>query len=374
MRAYFVHVERPVFHPRRVIAWSAVIALVLTVAVVLPEVVTILFAGFAGMVGAAALTGMAGWVSRHTKLSLRWSVVLVIFLGLVVVASYVVWTVFVTAPQLMALMERVPQALADLQEALRRMGVGDVVDVEAILESPLRLLRENDSLRSRLLGVFTNGVAVVAGLVLVLFLAMYTALESRRLAGAVVRLFPPHRRARMGSVGAAVSVGLQRWLVGRSFSAGVVGISTGIAVWALGVPLPLSLGILAALLTFVPNIGPVLTMIPAGLLALTVSPTIALVVLGIYVGVQFLESYLLTPIVQERAVHVPPSLLLFTQALFGVLFGLLGVVLAAPLLAVGIVLTRELYVEDRLESEAEEDEEREDAAAPEAPPRQVPAE
>lgn len=338
--------ERPQFHPGRVVAWSSVLAVGLGTTALLPEAVTVFLVGFLGVVLAAVLSGMGAWIERHTGLGRRLSVTAVLLAFALLIAGLVVWTVFVTGPEVARFAGRIPSAMENLEGLLRRLGLGSVVSA---FESPLEALIRSEALRARVLGVFSNGLAAVVSFFVVLFIGIYGALQADIYVAGAIRLFPLERRARMERVGHRVIADLQRWLAGVSISAAFIGISTGLAVWALDVPLPLSIGLLAGLLSYIPNVGPILTVIPAGLLALTVSPFTALAVVGIYSGVQLLESYLLSPLVQERAVRVPPGLLLFAQVLLGILFGLLGVALAAPLLAVLIVLVRELYIVDRLE-------------------------
>ena len=127
----------------------------------------------------------------------------------------------------------------------------------------------------------------------------------------------------------------------------VGGITTG-GLWLLGVPLAPALGLFAALAEFVPNVGPFLAFIPALVLALTESATRALAVLLLYLGVQGFESYVLTPLVEKRAVALPPALTITAQVLMAVLAGGLGLALATPLAAAALVLVQRLYVEDTL--------------------------
>jgi predicted PurR-regulated permease PerM len=127
-----------------------------------------------------------------------------------------------------------------------------------------------------------------------------------------------------------------------------IGLLTGIGLALLGIPLAFVLAVIAALLTFVPNIGPVVSAVPAVLLGLIRSPGTALAVLGLYLGVQMVESYLLSPIIDRKTVYLPPAATIAAQLVMGVAAGLLGVALATPLLAVAIVLVRTLYVEDAL--------------------------
>ena len=114
----------------------------------------------------------------------------------------------------------------------------------------------------------------------------------------------------------------------------------------------LFLGLLAARFNFIPNFGPLISGVPAFLLALADSPTKALWVVALYIFAQSLEGYVLTPLVQRRAVELPPALLILFQVLAGLLLGGLGVVLAAPLLAVIVVAVKMLYVEDVLGDDA----------------------
>lgn len=113
-------------------------------------------------------------------------------------------------------------------------------------------------------------------------------------------------------------------------------------------PLAFTLALIAGILNFVPYIGPLVSAVPAVLLALLQGPQVALYVALLYLGAQTIESYVLTPLVQQRAISLPPALTLSAQTLLGVLLGILGVVLATPLAAITLVVIRKLYVEDAL--------------------------
>ena len=194
---------------------------------------------------------------------------------------------------------------------------------------------------SNVLGALAYGVVFVA-------LGLYLAIDPGVYVRGLVRLVPRPRRARVQEVLQEVGATLGHWLVGRIVSMGIVGgITTG-GLWLLGVPLAPALGFLAALAEFVPNVGPFLAFVPALLLALTESTTRALAVLLLYLGVQGFESYVLTPLVEKRAVALPPALTITAQVLMAVLVGGLGLALATPLAAAALVLVRRLYVEDTL--------------------------
>ncbi|MGD8590575.1 MAG: AI-2E family transporter, partial [Chromatiales bacterium] len=144
---------------------------------------------------------------------------------------------------------------------------------------------------------------------------------------------------------------LRWWLIGRITSMTVVGILTGIGLWFIDMPLVLALSFTAAILSFIPLIGPILSAIPAVLLGLVEDPLKALNVLLVYTSVQFLEGNFITPLIQKRAIALPPAMLLTAQLLMGVLFGFFGVLLATPLAVTVIVVVQLLYVQDLLGSQ-----------------------
>ena len=137
-------------------------------------------------------------------------------------------------------------------------------------------------------------------------------------------------------------------MIGRVISMVVVGLAIGIGLWLLGVPLALALGSIAFLLDFIPFIGPLVAAVPALLVAFAISPTLAASVALLYGGVQLVEGYVLTPLIEQRSVRLPPALTIAAQVFFGVVTGALGVLFATPLTAAAVTLVQKLYVEDAL--------------------------
>ena len=129
----------------------------------------------------------------------------------------------------------------------------------------------------------------------------------------------------------------------------LIGILTFLGLWFLDIPLALTLSLLACALTFIPNFGPILSAMPAVLFAMSQGVATAGYVIGLYVVVQTLESYLVTPLIQQRTISLAPALTIVSQLILGVLAGVTGLALAAPLTAASLVLVREMYVKDVLE-------------------------
>jgi predicted PurR-regulated permease PerM len=185
----------------------------------------------------------------------------------------------------------------------------------------------------------------VAGILIVLFGGLYLTIEPSLYARGVARLVPPRNRERVAEALLASGRALRRWMAGTAVNMVIVGALTTVGLLALGIPAALALGLIAGLLEFVPIFGPVIAAVPALAVALIISPVHALWVLLLFLAIQQLESNVITPLVMKGAVRLPPALTMMFQVLMAVLFGFLGLLLAVPLLAATVVLTRRLYVE-----------------------------
>ncbi|MBQ5942735.1 MULTISPECIES: AI-2E family transporter [unclassified Massilia] len=198
-------------------------------------------------------------------------------------------------------------------------------------------------------GLFFTGVlGAVGNVIIILFVGIYFAATPHLYTSGAVRLIPQTRRDRARQVLQELGHTLASWLMGKAASMLIVGIATSVGLSMLGVPLALILGIIAGLLDFIPYLGPIMAGVPAVLLALSISPELALYTVLLFVGVQLVEGYLLQPLIEARAVDLPPALVIVMQLIFGTLFGFAGVALATPLAAVLSVLVKMLYIEDVL--------------------------
>ena len=185
----------------------------------------------------------------------------------------------------------------------------------------------------------------IADIVLVLFLAMYLAVDPSTYRNGFLLLLPRAVRDDVGAALDASGVALRQWLIGQLGAMAVVGVLTGLGLWAVGVPLALPLGILSGILDFVPFIGPLLAAIPGLLIAFSQSPQIAVYAALVYVTVQFVEGNIVLPLAQKWAVSLPPALSLLGIVAFGLAFGLLGMLFAMPLTVVAVVMIRKLYAD-----------------------------
>ncbi len=301
----------------------------------------------AGVLLSLLLSAFTDVISRRTPLSRKaaYPVVLLLLVGVVTGA------VWLAAPsvsrQVDELTESLPRAVARLTERIGEYRwASDLLEqVPAPEEAALSADSETLAQTTSFLSSTAGGVA---SFFIALFIGVYLGAQPDLYTRGLLHLVPPARRARAREVLEEISSTLRQWLLARFISMAIVGVFTTAGLWLLGVPLALTLGLLAALLQFIPNFGPILSAVPAVLLALVDSPRLALWVIVLYAGLQLVESYFITPLVQQRLASLPPVLVIVSQLLGGILFGFLGFALATPLLAVTMVLVKRLYVEDRL--------------------------
>jgi predicted PurR-regulated permease PerM len=183
---------------------------------------------------------------------------------------------------------------------------------------------------------------------IIVFLGIYLAAQPKLYVDGLAGLFPRGMRRRICEVLTELGETLKWWLIAQGIDMFIIGTATAVGLWALRVPLALTLGVLAALFNFIPNFGPIISYVPAVLLALVDSPEKAVYVTILYIVLQNVEGYLLLPLLQRGAVDTPPAILIASQVLLTLLVGGLGLALSAPLTACALIVVKMLYIHDVL--------------------------
>lgn len=312
---------------------------------VIGSIIDVLLLFFAGILLGLFLHGSGAWLARRTGLPRR-VMVGAFCIGAVGLVAVVTWLAAPSvATQVDELTTTLPRALDRATQPLERHAWG-----RSILERARNvddLLGRTEAL-SQAGGVISTTLGSVGSLFVFVFVGLFTAFDPDSYRRGILRLVPRSRRARVGEILSLTAHTLQMWMVGKLASMAVVAIATWVGLALLEIPLALVLALLAALLTFIPNFGPVLSAVPAILLALEQGPTTALSVAALYIGIQTVESYVLTPLVQKKTAALPPALTIAAQVVMGTLAGGLGLVVATPLTAAALVLVKEAYVRDHL--------------------------
>ena len=323
-------------YARRVAITGAILGL----ALVCWQVLDVLVLIFAGCILAIVLTSLARLVERFTPLKGPWALTASTLGLLVLFAGHGALLGWRLTDEVSELTQAVGDAWDKLRTILQRNAVG-----RTLIDGLTSPSSGSASPISGLTYAATGTIGAITAALIILFVGMFLAVDPGLYRRGLMSLVPRSRRDTVESVLEALVAALRQWLGGVLVSMLCIGVITGIGLWLLGIPLALSLALLAGVLEFIPYVGPIVSAIPAILVAFTLHPITALEVTGLYLLVHLIEGYVLVPLVQKKAVALPPALGITAVAVFGVLIGPLGVVLAHPLMVTVLVLVRKLYVE-----------------------------
>lgn len=321
---------------RRVAIATAIVG----VAIIIARVAEVLLLIFAGCVFAIVLRSLTSILRRLTPLRGSMALVTSTVLLLSLIVGFAVVVGWRVANQLTDLTQAVEHAWHQLHEALDATAPGRV-----LLQRLSNHAASGGAPLTGLEDAASGTVKAVTKLVIVLFTALFLAADPSLYERGLLQLLPEPLARQTVQCIAALIVALRHWLGGVVVSMLCVGVITGLGLWLLHVPLAASLAVLAGLLEFVPYVGPIASAVPAILIGFAVSPTLALEVTALFILVHVIEGYVLVPIIQRKAVSLPPALGLGAVFMLGKLFGPLGIVLAHPLTVSALVVVRKLWVE-----------------------------
>lgn len=304
----------------------------------------------AALLIALPLQAGASWLHRRTGLP-NWLGLLLLALLVLAVLGGMGWLFSARlSEQLSGLQQQLPKAIEDVQTHINGTRWGQWLAGENF--DYRKLMGGTSEWLGRATGIFSTTLSILADGYVILFLTVFLAIQPKTYRAGLVMLVPKAGRARANEVCDKLSDTLVKWVLGRLASMLFVGVLTVLGLNLLGMPLAAVLGLFAGLVTFIPNIGPVVSMVPALLLAFfNGGPHMALYVLLLYLAAQTLESAAVSPVLQQRLISLPPALVLVGQLIIGSFTGLLGLTLATPIIAIITVLVKMLYVHDVLGDE-----------------------
>jgi predicted PurR-regulated permease PerM len=286
---------------------------------------------FASVILAILLTTVTDWMQKHMKMK-QGAALALFLLVLVSVVWLLIWMQGDNFARQFATLEvELPSAAKKLLAQVQSHQWGQWL---------LRMTPGSDQISngvslalSSIGGIVVSSATVLAGLVIVLSLAIYMSSEPGMYYNGLRRLVPEKHREKLDSCAASIVQILRWWVLAKLLSMTMVGILITVGLSIVGVPLAGTLGVIAALMTFIPNVGPIISVIPAALLALANSGTQGLLAMLVYAIVFTLEGYVVTPMLERNIVKLPPALTLTMQLLLAAIAGPVGVALAAPFAA-----------------------------------------
>ena len=318
---------------------------------ILWEIRQVLLLVFAAVVFATALNSLVRRLQR-TGLKRSGAVALSIVIFVVLLVVFIALIVPPFIAQFQQLVELVPKGLDNLQNRFQDMQ-NMIPGYSQYVPGVDDLVRQIQPLAARFAGNFfawfSNALAIVINLLLVVILTVMFLISPQPYRRGFVLLFPSFYRRRADQILSLCEISLVNWIGGILINMVVIGVVSGISLLILGVPLVLANALLAGLLEAIPNVGPVLSVIPPVAVALIEDPVKAGAVIVLYVVIQQLEQYLLVPFVMSKQLSLLPAVTLLSQVVFAIFFGFLGLFLAIPLVIVAQICLQEILIKDVLD-------------------------
>ncbi len=329
---------------------SVALGLTLTTVILLVfawRALDILLLIFAGILFGIFLHYFKCRVSRFTRLPGSISLVIVMLVVILAVSLFLMLLVPIIEEQAMTLVENIPEALKQLRLFLLRFSWGGAVvgktDVESLIQS-----QDGSNLIDALqnvAGIFSITIGVVFATIFIIIIGVYFAAEEETYFNGIIHLVPFHLRPRTMLILERLGYILRWWLLGQATSMAILGSLVFLGLYFLDVPYSVVLAMFTAIMTFVPNLGPIIAYFLTALVTLTDDPYKLIYVTLFFTFIQSIEGFFITPMIHRKAVTVPPMLIIAVQALLLELIGILGVLLAMPLVACAMILIQMIYVE-----------------------------
>ena len=308
---------------------------------------------FGAVVLASAMNALIRLLTARVKIKRGLAIPLVIglLLGISTVFGLLVIPPFVAQSQELATL--VPQSIDRLVSLFhwveKQIPGQNLINGNLLEDFQKQATPLMGSVLTNFFAIFSNSLAAVLNILLVLILSIMFLLESEKYRGLLIRIFPSFYRRRVDEVLKLCETALDSWMAGTLFNMFVIGLSSFIALLVLQVRLPLANALIAGVLEAIPTIGPAFSVLPPMAVALLDAPWKAGAVLALYFLIQQLEQYLLVPTVMAKQVSLLPAVTLLSQIIFAIFFGFLGLLLALPLVIVGQIWIKEVLVKDVLD-------------------------
>jgi predicted PurR-regulated permease PerM len=303
---------------------------------------------FAGLLFGALLDACARGLAFVLPVGRAWRLAVVCALIALGTAWLLVWGGTSLVGQADGLIRLIGEQLRVLRGELRSLGIAPPPGPGGPRTLAQLLFPDPGALFGTAYSAFNLASGLLGNIVVVAFIGLFAAASPGTYRRGVLSLVPRERRRRVGEVLDEMAAALRWWLVGQLVAVVLIALTTWAGLALIGMPGALLLGLQAGLVNFIPYLGPVIAAAPILLAAMAQGTAMVLWALGVHALIQTVEGYVLAPLIQKRAVDVPPVLTLAAVMLFGALFGALGIALATPLVAALKVAVARLYVEDRL--------------------------
>jgi predicted PurR-regulated permease PerM len=291
----------------------------------------------AGALIAVYFHGLGDLIQKKTKLN-RSPAMAISIAGTFIIMGVIIW--FIGAKiqvQIAELSNTLPHTISTAKAKLDQTPIGQKMLEYSSGDNSKKLM---DTLQTFL----GTSFGVLGDMYIILFLGIFFTANPSLYKNGILLLIPEKNKDMAKQVIDRVSLSLKGWLKGMMISMVLITILITVGLSIIGVPVALVLGVITGITEIIPNLGPLIAMIPGVLLSLTISTSTAIIVSLLYIVSQTIVANIVTPLIQKKIINLPPALTLISQLIMGALSGALGIILAVPLLAIMMILVDELYV------------------------------
>ncbi|WP_407155057.1 AI-2E family transporter [Bradyrhizobium sp. STM 3557] len=302
---------------------------------------------FAGVLFAAFLDAAARALRPVLPLNRTLRLTLVLLLVAAATALGIGWGAAKLPEQTRLLLKVMDTQLDILQKHLLTYGV-DLLGPEWGRDFAQWLVSDQGRFLRHAQFVLGGASTILTGALVVVFLGILFAFDPTSYRESLVMLAKQSYRPRMRAVMDEMGNVLRFWFVGQLIRIALMTLCVWLALYLIGLPGPFVLGLQAGLSNFIPYLGPIVAAIPIALVAMPLGVSLLVWAILVYTVIQSIEGYVIGPLIQRQAVETPPAWVLVAIVIFGALFGVMGIALAMPLVAIGRVAIIRFYVEDYL--------------------------
>ena len=321
--------------------WIVVGITALTIAILLlfQSLFRILLLVLAGSLMAIYLHSFASLIRKWLPIFKNVSVLISGLLNFILLAGFLWFVGARLQQQVDKLSQMLPQSIDKAKDWLRQYPSG-----QNLLEY-LKNSGDTGKTLSIVKKFFSSSFGILSDMYIILLLGLFFSASPLVYKNGLIILLPVNAKRKGEEVIDDIHKVLRDWLVGQIFGFFFIAILTGLGLWIIGLPLILTLALIAGLMNFIPNFGPIIALVPALLLALMQGTTTAIIVICLYTGIQIVQSAVTQPLIQQKMTSIPPALIIFGQVAMGLIAGFWGVLLATPILAILSTLIKKLYIE-----------------------------
>lgn len=319
----------------------AIVALFVIVLLLFKTLFSVLLLTLAAILVTIYFYGFAGIFQKYLHLSPRLSIVLSVIFNILLLVAFFWFVGSRLSNQVAELSQTLPSTVEKFKGQIEQTTLGS---------KALNYLQSTGSsakTASVIKKFFSSSFGILSDLYIILLLCLFFTASPSLYKKGIVHLLPPKAKDQGAKLLDELATMLKKWLVGEIIGFFFIAILTAIGLMIIGIPLVLTLALIAGLLNLIPNFGPIIALIPAGLLGLMQGPTTAIIVVCMYTFIQIMQSAVTQPLIQKRMVNIPPALTILGQVAFGMLAGFWGVLLAVPIVAILMKVVNKLYVEQQ---------------------------